>query len=392
MKSRKATQNVESESVIPSDLIALIQQRDGAAKLLKALPQRFSCVEVANTTLRPGPGSAHNAWETCGYTYLGNGRVHEAIAVFQGLYNHLLTYQEQTGKRAHKGSPLVFLSDCHARLHHAVVARRFLMLALCEDAIQNKGVIRPEATGVYFRAVWHFGLSDRQLKEYTTAFWNLFKKNRKAGSFPEWLLQEVDERRKQKGVQEWMTGFPTPAETAVYTMNLHYANWLLKGIGNSGGKNLERLAHYLLSAMPGCRARMRMRSPSTDYDVVGLLEGHFVDFRADLGRYILCECKDWKKKADFTAISKFSRVLDSTKANCGIIFSREGISGEGNTRYAERELLKLFQSRGIALLVVQLRDLQEVTKGRNFIEMLRSKYEAVRLDLSPPAKRKLSKK
>ena len=175
------TQDDQGEKVIPDDLVALIKQRDGAARLLKVLPQRFSCAEVADTTLRPGPGSAHNCWESCGYSYLASGRPHEAIAVFQGLYDHLLNYQAQTGKRAHKGSPLVFLSDCYMRLEYPVVARHFLMLTLCEDAIQNKGIVRPDSSGVYFRAVWQFGLSDKQVREYTSSSWTLFKQNRKAG-------------------------------------------------------------------------------------------------------------------------------------------------------------------------------------------------------------------
>src|SRR5439155_15515297 len=192
----------EGVQVVPDDLVGLIQQRDGAAKLLQELPRRYSCHDVADTTLRPGPGSAHNVWETCGYTYFINGRVHEAVAVFQGLYDQLLSYQEATGKRAHKGSPLVFLSDCYARLNYRVIARRFLMLGLCEDAIQNKGVTRPEATGVYFRAVWGFGLADRQVRHYTSLSWDIFRLNRKAGRFPEWLLQELDHHDKDQGIQE----------------------------------------------------------------------------------------------------------------------------------------------------------------------------------------------
>ena len=39
-----------------------------------------------------------------------------------------------------------------------------------------------------------------------------------------------------------------------------------------------------------------------------------MDFRAELGRYLVCECKDWADRAvDFTAIAKFCRVLDSAK-------------------------------------------------------------------------------
>jgi len=369
-----------------------MEQRDGAAQLVQLLPQRYSCEDVAKSTLSPGPGSAHNAWESCGGIYLLNGRVHEAIAVFQALYGHLLDYQQKTGERAHKGSPLVFLADCYTRLNRPVVARRFLMLGLCEDAIQNKGVVRPEATGIYFRAVWDFGLSDEQVRHYTKLSWQLYQKNRKAAAFPEWLLQELDQGGGSRGVQDWVTDYPSPAETTVYSINRHYLRWLLAKLGDRGGQNLERTAHYLLSAMPGCRARMRMRSPSTDYDVVGFLEGHFVDFRADLGRHFLCECKDWSSKADFTTIAKFARVLESTRAGCGIIFSKLGVSGEGKAEHGDRELLKVFQSRGIAILVVTLQDLEDVAKGRNFIELLRSKYEAVGLDLRPAPQQATSKK
>jgi hypothetical protein len=389
-KAKGSTPN-ETTQVVPDDLLALMQERDGAAKLLQALPKRYSHGDVAGSTLRPGPGSAHNAWETCGYTYLTHGRVHEAIAVFQGLYDYLLEYQERENKRAHKGSPLVFLSDCYSSLNRSVIAKHYLMLGLCEDAIQNKGVVRPEKTGIYFRAVWHHGLSDQQVKDYTRLSWECYRKDQKAGRYPEWLLQEVD-HSKSEGVQEWMTECPTPSETTVYALNRHYVSWLLQKLGKSRGLKLERLAHYLLSAIPGCRARMRMRTPSTDYDVVGFLDGHFVDFRADLGRYFICECKDWSRKTDFTAIAKFARVLESAKARSGIIFSKEGISGEGKGTDAERELLKLFQDRGIAVLVVSLTDLQEVAKGRNFIEILRSKYDAVRLDLQPPPSRKKAAK
>ena len=378
----------QTEKVIPDELMAILSQRDGAAKIVRILPQRYSVEEVANTTLIEGPTSAHNIWETCGYFYLVYGRFYEAIAVFQSLYNHLLDYQQSTKARAHKGSPLVFLSDCHARLDHPVVARRYLMLGLCEDAIKERGLVEPEKTGVYFRAVWNFGLSEEQVKHFTSLSWKLFQKNREAGAFPEWLLQELDQANRESGVQEWATEYPAPSESSVYPINRHYLNWLLNKTGDKGGRYLERTAHYLLSAMPGCRARMRMRSPSTDYDVVGFLEGQFVDFRADVGRYFLCECKDWSKKTDFSTIAKFARVLESTKAASGIIFSRLGVSGEGKGQHADRELLKVFQHRGIAILVVSLRDLVAVANGRNFIEMLRGKYEAIGLDLQPDSQQK----
>jgi hypothetical protein len=136
-----------------------------------------------------------------------------------------------------------------------------------------------------------------------------------------------------------------------------------------------------MSCMPGCRTRRRERSGSTDYDIVCAMEGVEVDFRSELGRYFVCECKDWASPASFTVMAKFCRVLDSIKSRFGILFSKSGISGVGDTQFAEREQLKVFQDRGVVIVVLSLADLQEVASGANLIAMLRSRYEKVRLDL-----------
>ena len=144
-------------------------------------------------------------------------------------------------------------------------------------------------------------------------------------------------------------------------------------------------AEYLLSAMPGCRTYRRKRSHSTDYDIVCSLDGFDLDFRSELGRYFVCECKDWAEPADFSTFAKFARVLDSTKSRFGILFSREGITGGASTSAASREQLKLFQDRGIVVVVVTRADINAVVDGHNFITLLREKYERVRLDLMPDA-------
>jgi hypothetical protein len=82
-----------------------------------------------------------------------------------------------------------------------------------------------------------------------------------------------------------------------------------------------------------------------------------------------------------TEFAKFCRVLDSVKAKFGILFSKNGISGKGSGDDAAREQLKVFQDRGVVIVVIDERDLKEVAGGRNFISLLRSRYESVRLDL-----------
>jgi len=365
------------KDVIPSDLYTLLEQRDGAAILLKTLPERYTPDAVAGSALKTGPDSPHNVWEQCGCFYKAKTqptRFNEAIAIFEGLYDHLLSYQVQSDERAHKGAPLVWLSECHAQLNRPTIARRYLLLTACEDAILHEGRMESFVNGgFYFRAAWGHGLPHRLLERYLTKIWTIYQNHRNDARFPEWIIQHLD--------QEWMTFYPAPNETAEYRISQVYARRLLSKLGDGTGKALELLAHYLVSSMPGCRAYMRQRTHSTDLDVTGAFEGPVQDFRSDVGRYFMCECKDWSKPADVTAFAKFSRLLDSAKCRFGMLFSRQGISGAGNAENAEREQLKLFQDRGIVIVVVNGSDLQQIVDGGNFITMLREKYEQVRLDL-----------
>jgi hypothetical protein len=84
----------------------------------------------------------------------------------------------------------------------------------------------------------------------------------------------------------------SPAESSLYIVNIRYVRVLQTALKSQTGRSLEWLAHYILTTIPGCRAKMNVRSESTQYDVVGTLEGQDIDFRSDLGRYFICECKD----------------------------------------------------------------------------------------------------
>ncbi len=368
--SSAMTLQEEIEAKVPASLRLLLDQRDGPAQLLKRLPTTLSPADVSTSS------DANRVWELCGLHFLMNQpqpRFYEALGIFSSLYDHMLAYQETSGCQVPKGLPLVWMSECHARLGHTVLAKRYIMLTAIEDAIRERGHIPAETTGAYFRAVWQHGIPDDQLSRYAVQAWDLFQAHSLEARFPEWILQELD--------QDWVTEYPSPREAALYFVTTRYIRWLLSRLGAGDGKALEQLAHYLLSAMPGCRAYMRQRSESTDYDVVCTLEGWDLDFRSELGRYFVCECKDWSYPVDFSAFAKFCRVLDSIKCRFGILFSKHGITGVGRTKDAEREQLKVFQDRGMVIVVVSEEDLDRVASGPNFITMLRSKYEKVRLDL-----------
>jgi len=359
-------------SLIPNEMQPLLLARDGAAQFLAILPARFQPDDVLE--FDGVKGKNQRAWELVGYFYFNTNRFHESLVIFRELYNHMLRGQKSKNIRSHKGVPLVMLYECYKRLNYPVLAKRYLMLTLCEDAVTSKGIIHADNSGVYFRLVWLQGLSHDELLRYAQEIYELSQKFLAESVYPEWLLQELD--------QDWMTELPSPQEVFVFSVNTTYIETLSSKLGDGSGRHLERLAAYLLSCMPGCRTTVRENTPSTDYDIVCSIEGFDVDFRSELGRYFVCECKDWDKAVDFSALAKFCRVLDSTKSKFGIIFSREGITGEGVTKFAEREQLKVYQDRGMVIVVVNQDDLIQVINGVNFITLLRNKYKKIRLDLS----------
>ncbi len=69
-------------------------------------------------------------WKLCGLYYPGRGRYHEALALFEALYFQMLTWQRTNGQWTHKGMPLVWMRDCHARMGHLALAKRYAMLTL----------------------------------------------------------------------------------------------------------------------------------------------------------------------------------------------------------------------------------------------------------------------
>jgi hypothetical protein len=315
-----------------------------------------------------------DVWSFYGVLLMLQGKIHQAIEVLDALYARILFRQSETGKRFHKGLPLFHISQCYQALGHIVHAKRYMMLTLCEDAISDKGALNLQNSGSYGRLAWVYGLSDRQILSYVTQAYTAYQENAADAAMPEWILQRFD--------QEWKTEVPSDQEAGTYHITKRYCERLMGQLGGGDGKALERLAQYLVGSMPGCRAYLRGRTFSTDHDVVASVEGSIADFRSELGRYFVCECKDRKgDKASFSDVAKFCRVLDSVKAKLGVIFSPNGLTGEGEAENADREVLKVYQDRGIIIVVVNRDDLQGVAEGANFISLLREKYEIVRLDL-----------
>jgi hypothetical protein len=305
-------------------------------------------------------------------------RPQDAAIVLTTVYEAVLRAQGSARPETPaRGTVLVFLSDTFLELGYPALALRYLVLTLCEDTLgeaEGRGQL-PTTLGAYWRARGAFSMSDTDIHDLAERLANAFHAGDQLDRFSESVLLSIGD--------DWKRVMPRGDELNVYRVCQPYAEALLGNLGDGTGKALERLATYLLSCIPGCRVTGRVLTHSTDHDVVCAFDGSTGDFRDDLGRYVLVECKDWSRPADFTTVAKFARVLQSAKCRAGILISPSGMSGAENTNNANRERLKLYHDSGIVIMDLNESDLKSVVDGANLITLLRRKYEQVRLDARP---------
>ena len=154
---------VSELATLDADVVALARPRDGTVAMLGKLSEKYS---IAMINMK----GADRVWELAGLLYLTHGRLHEALAIFLELYKQKLKGQQSVG-RAHKGMPLTWIGETYRLMGFPVHSSRYLMLALCEDAITGQGSVSPNDTGSYFRLVWFHGLPDTEFRRYVSEFW-----------------------------------------------------------------------------------------------------------------------------------------------------------------------------------------------------------------------------
>lgn len=364
---------------LPEKIYEILNKRDCANQLVELLPNTWNIEDLARPSHEEGKSIPLRLWELVGLELLRKNRFYDSLAVFQLLYETIQNAQQILDYRVHKGMPLLWISECFYYLNFSNHTKRYLMLTLIEDSLTFPLKVDPDKTGSYFRLVWIHGFPGSDFERYDDEIKEIGKSHVIKSRFPEFVLQQLD--------QYWITELPNLNEAFRYYTSKNYANFLFNQIGKSYGKSLETLAFYLLSCIPGFRPSRNLNSRTTEYDIVCAVEGQFADFRSELGRYFVCECKDLSKPANFSVIAKFCRVIDSTKCKFGILFSTKGVTGKNKGTFAEREQMKIYQDRGIVIIVIDLEDIGSVINGTNFVTLLREKYERVRLDYFPPKNR-----
>lgn len=140
------------------------------------------------------------------------------------------------------------------------------------------------------------------------------------------------------------------------------------------GNALEKLAAYLFLLIPGWLPLRSVQDEkqTAEIDLVVRNLQPNANLMADiLGRYFIVECKNWDKPVGSRDVGYFLNKIRQSHASFGVIFSREGITGDGDEEKAAKELTpRAFHEDKSVCIVISRSDLRRLQNGETTFRTL----------------------
>jgi hypothetical protein len=147
---------------------------------------------------------------------------------------------------------------------------------------------------------------------------------------------------------------------------------------NSEGKLLEELARYLVLLLAGWVPTKNVYFGQTmmDSDLIARYIREPEAISTAHGRAILAECKNTKNSLSVAQVGYFLYRMHLTQVEVGILFATSNISGHRNLKkghedsekkYSELLLDLAFQRDDVAVIVINLEDIEEVANGEKTV-------------------------
>jgi hypothetical protein len=92
------------------------------------------------------------------------------------------------------------------------------------------------------------------------------------------------------------------------------------------------------------------------------------------GEEIIVECKNWQKPVGKPEINDLAGDMVSRKCKTGILVTRKGITGRGFKDADGQRLIWYHSENNLIILVLTLKDLESIGKGKNLVDLLKDKY------------------
>lgn len=147
------------------------------------------------------------------------------------------------------------------------------------------------------------------------------------------------------------------------------------------GEAFEEFASVLMEAIPFLRVREKnLRTKTSELDVVVEYTGADKTKIFDkVSSDFLIECKHWSDPVGSDAVGNFIQKMDKLSVDFGIMFARNGLTGdEQNDAYAQ--IRDSFINSGNIILVIDNEDIERILDGESFYEILDEKYYERRFD------------
>ncbi len=303
-----------------------------------------------------------------------------AMKVARTWYRHLEAHDCKQGARSkNRGVAANLVGSLELMRGNVGVARRWLHIAAVEDARDDhKGAARTlliESLGERADALDDLAAVVKAEQASISDFQSQAER-----LLTRWYLRQ-DLRRSdvsldaEHDLNSWLL------EKLVDDLTGQHANT------KEQGDALEDLAAYLLAHIVGCFPVKKSETPDFENDlVIRNLSRHVSPALDVLGRYFLVECKNWKDRVGSHEIAYFASRMRYCRLRFGVLFAREGITGdgEGDTKAGKGEggrfmLNRAYHQDGVVIAVVTANDLRQVAGGAETpLQLLLRKHDEVR--------------
>lgn len=309
------------------------------------------------------------------------------FAILISGWNLFSSYQVQTNQHIYRAGISAFLAMRYRNIGDDGATFRWSLLTQAEDLLGEH-----EQGGSTGRDLLlaDFGLDPRtleKLKEIAMCNLELIKGKRN-WSIPESFAEDVVNKFAYQN-PEYANFFALSTKIFEYKINKAYFDALIKSIDayasttTEKGKSLEDLSTYLFLLIPGLVPRRNLHEETNAFESDIVISNHTNSANIIselLGRHFLIECKNWEDHVGVKDIGYFLFRMRLTHAHFGIVFAKNGITGDNDEEKAACSLLrKAFNEDGIICIVIDKKDLEKLKDDSiSFWPLLLERIERIR--------------
>jgi len=275
------------------------------------------------------------------------------------------------------------------------------------DYDRLKSIFEKESYHAYFLDIWsHLETTERRLLKNISLKTPLdrlkFSEKEMIDDFKNKGLLFQDEKENyiffngyfEEFVREWDIEATGPAAGPTEPVDFDKENFserlqTVKNISTTPGEKGNALEKFVADLFRAYKTyfevRKQVRSRTSALDIHLWFKPGDDPQLKKLGEEIIVECKNWQNPVGKPEINDLAGDMVSRKCKTGILVSREGITGHSLKDAEGQRVIWFHSENNLIILVITLKDLESIGKGKNLVDLLKDKYsELVEGKPAPP--------